>query len=719
MSIIFNKDDKKFSIQLPNSSYFLEIDEEGALRNLYWGKKIDRPTDTMLEVLVSNSSFSRTYPYREEYIARGKTSFDEPCILPEFSDGTRDTRLIYKSHSITKFDDGELLSILMEDEFYPFMVELRYRIYDGLDLISKNAVITNNGSDSVKLTRMKSGTMYTHWGRPMRLMYFSGRWGREYQKEYIDLRKGRFVIDNRRGTCTGPNFVPFYALDEGCTTETSGDVWYGTLHWSGNFKIEFEQPYTNQVCVTAGVNDFDCEIVLKAGEYFETPLFTIGYSDGGYEKMSETLYDFQFDFLAPQNKVHNIFPIIYNSWYPYEMNVNEEKCLSFLDKVKEVGAELFVIDDGWFKGRTSQLSSLGDWEVDKEKFPNGLKPISDKAHGMGLLFGLWIEPEMVNENSDLFKKHPEWILHYPNRSRTKFTHQCVLNLAREDVKEFVFNAVDTIISEYNLDYVKWDMNSYFSEVGDPEYNGNQKEIWIRYTQNLLDVWKKLNEKYPKVLFECCAHGGARSDYGMAQFSDRINRSDNADPIDVLKLHEGFSTYLLPKLAGGAGNISPSPNGINGRIVPLKFRAFLGMTGSMSVGINLLKAPAEEIVEIKNYLDEYKKIRDITQNAYVYRLASAFDNSYTVWEYLKRDKSAAVIFVFAHGMNFRDVPPRMRLRGLDNDKMYKVSGVEHYFKDEYREEIPEYTSKGDALMNFGIQVEPRGDYDCQIIKIEEV
>ena len=392
MSIIFNKDDKKFSIQLPNSSYFLQIDEEGALRNLYWGKKIDRPTDTMVEVPVSNSSFSRTYPYREEYIARGKTSFDEPCILPEFSDGTRDTRLIYKSHSITKFDDGELLSILMEDEFYPFMVELRYRIYDGLDLISKNAVITNNGSDSVKLTRMKSGTMYTHWGRPMRLMYFSGRWGREYQKEYIDLQKGRFVIDNRRGTCAGPNFVPFYALDEGCTTETSGDVWYGTLHWSGNFKIEFEQPYTDQVCVTAGVNDFDCEIVLKAGEYFETPLFTIGYSDGGYEKMSETLYDFQFDFLAPQNKVHNIFPIIYNSWYPYEMNVNEEKCLSFLDKVKEVGAELFVIDDGWFKGRTSQLSSLGDWEVDKEKFPNGLKPISDKAHSMGLLFGLWIEP---------------------------------------------------------------------------------------------------------------------------------------------------------------------------------------------------------------------------------------------------------------------------------------------------------------------------------------
>lgn len=713
MSIIFDEKENKFSIQLLNASYFLQVDKDGALRNLYWGKKINDAKDVSLEMPVSDTSYSRTYPYREEYIARGKASFDEPCILPEFADGTRDARLIYKEHFITKFDDGELLSVIMEDEYYNFVVELRYRIYDGLDLISKNAVIKNNCNDSVTLTRMKSGTMYTHWGRPVRLMYFSGKWGREYQKEYIDLSKGRFVLDNRRGTCSGPNFVPFYAIDEGDATESSGDIWYGTLHWSGNFKIEFEQPYTGQVCVTAGVNDYDCEIVLDSGESFESPLFTIGYSDAGYEKMSETLYDFQFDFLAPQSKVHNIFPIIYNSWYPYEMDVNEEKCLSFLDKVKDIGAEMFVIDDGWFKGRVDEFGGLGDWECDKEKFPNGLKPIADKAHSMGLLFGLWIEPEMVNEVSELFENHPEWVLQYPNRSRTKFRHQCVLNLARDDVKEFVFDAVDDIIRDYDLDYVKWDMNTYISEAG------FEKNLYIKYTENLLDVWKRLNEKYPKVLFECCAHGGARSDYGMVEYSDRINRSDNADPIDVLKLHEGFSTYLLPKFAGGAGNISPSPNGINGRKVPLKFRAFLGMTGSMSVGINLLKASDDEIREIKAYLDEYKMIRDITQNAYFYRIVSAFDNNYTVWEYLKRDKSEAVIFIFAHGMNFRDVPPRMRLRGLNPDKTYKISGVEHYFDDWIREEVPEYTSKGDALMNFGIQVEPRGDYDCQVIKINEL
>lgn len=713
MSIIFNEKEKKISIQLSNASYFLQIDDEGALRNLYWGKKIDNVEDVFLEMPVSDTSYSRTYPYREEYIARGKASFDEPCILPEFPDGTRDARLIYKSHSVITLNNGELLSILMKDEYYDFWVELRYRIYEGLDLISKNAIITNNCSGAVKLAAMKSGTMYTHWGRTVRLMYFSGRWGREYQKEYIDIGKGRFVIDNKRGVCSGPNFVPFYALDEGFATEMSGEVWYGALHWSGNFKIEFEQPYTNQVCVTAGVNDFDSEIFLEQGECFETPLFTIGYSGQGYEKMSKMLYDFQYDFLAPKSKIKNALPIIYNSWYPYEMDVNEEKCLSFLDKVKEIGAELFVIDDGWFQGRVDEFGGLGDWKCDKQKFPKGLKPVAAKAHSMGLLFGLWIEPEMINEKSELFREHPEWVLQNPNRSRTKFRHQCVLNLAHDEVKEFVFDAVDRIICEYDLDYVKWDMNAYISEAG------TKKNVYIKYTKNLLDIWRMLNEKYPKVLFECCAHGGARSDYGMVQYSDRINRSDNADPIDVLKIQEGFSTYLIPKLAGGAGNISPSPNGINGRIVPLKFRVFLGMTGSMSVGINLLKASVEELASIKNYLQEYKKIRDITQNAYVYRLASAFDNRYAVWEYLKRDKSEAIIFAFAHGMNFRDIPPRMRLRGLIPEKKYRVNGIEHYFKDECREEVPEYISQGDALMNFGILIELRGDYDCQVVKIEVI
>lgn len=719
MSIVFNNDDKKFSIQLNEASYFLQIDEEGVLRNLYWGKKIERATDTALEMPIPRHYLGVTSPYREEYVTRGKSLFEEPCVLAEFLDGTRDVRLVYQSHTITQFAESELLTIILKDEVYPLEVELRYQTYGNLDLISKNAVIKNKTNDTIKLTKMKSGTLYTHCGQPSRLMYFSGRWLREYQKEYVDISKGRFVIDNCRGVSSGPHFVPFFAIDEGCATETSGDVWYGTLHWSGNFKIEFERPYTNQLCVTAGINDFDCDIVLEQGQCYETPVFTIGYSSAGYERMSETLYDFQFDFLAPQSKIHKPFPIIYNSWYPYAMDINEEKCMSFLEKVKEIGAELFVIDDGWFAGRKDDHGGLGDWECDREKFPNGLKTIADKAHSTGLLFGLWVEPEMLNEDSELYRKHPEWVLHYPTRPKTKFRHQCVLNLARNDVKEFVWNTVDRIIDEYDLDYVKWDMNAYIAEAGNASYEGREKEIWIKYTENLLDIWKKLNEKYPNVLFENCAHGGARADFGMAKYSDRINRSDNADPIDVLKIHEGFTTFLLPKLAGGAGNIASSPNGINGRCVPLDFRAKLGMIGSMGIGVNILTADNEEIEALKHYLTEYKEIREVTQFSYLYRISSAYHNNCVVWEYVRRDRKKAIVFVFAHGMNFRDELPRMRLRGLASDKLYSVSGIEHYYNDDYREKVPEYKSKGDALMNFGIKVELRGDYDCQILKLEEI
>ena len=223
------------------------------------------------------------------------------------------------------------------------------------------------------------------------------------------------------------------------------------------FKIDFEHNCDEQLSVTAGVNDFDCELILKTGERFSTPLFTVGFTNSGYEKMTETLYDFQFDFLAPQNKVNKIFPVIYNTWYPYEMNVNKEKCFDLIDKASEIGAELFVIDDGWFKGRIDEHSGLGDWEYDCNKFPDGMACVSEKAHSKGMLFGMWIEPEMVNENSELYKKHPEWVLSYKNREMTKYRYQSVLNLAREDVKEFVWSSVHRIICDFKLDYLKWDI----------------------------------------------------------------------------------------------------------------------------------------------------------------------------------------------------------------------------------------------------------------------
>ena len=712
--IYFNKKNRTFSIQTTNSSYFMRVDSDGRLRHIYYGEKINNSEDVEFELATITSTFEVGvhFSIKQEYIVNEKMNHGEPCLFGEFYDGTKDFQLIYKCHEIS--EDKKKLAIILKDAFYNFEVTLNYQVYDGLDLISKNSIIKNMENEPVVLRKMKSGTLYPTWNRHMRLTHFAGTWGEEYQKLQLNLQNGKFTIDNTRGTCAAVNHVPFFALDEGDATEINGNVWYGLLHWSGDFRIDFEETYENQLTVSAGVNDFDCTIKLEKGQSFETPLFTTGFSAGGFEKMKETLYDYQYDFLLPQSKIKDDFPIIYNSWYPYMLDVNEEKCLCFIDKAKQIGVELFVIDDGWFGRRKDETDGLGDWWCDNDKFPNGLKPIADKAHRLGMKFGLWIEPEMVNKKSDLYKEHPDWVLSFPNRENSEMRYQLVLNIAKEEVMEFAWESVDRIIREFDLDYVKWDMNRYFSET-----TPFSDDLRVKYIENLYEIWRRMNEKYPNVLFENCASGGGRADYGMAPYSDRINRSDNADPIDVLKIHEGFATYFLPRLAGGAGNIAPSPYAMTGREVPLKYRAHLGMTGCMSVGINILNSSESELVELKKYLDEYKKIRHTIHNSYFYILSSAFENSHTVWQYLARDKKESIVFVFAHNMNLRESVARIRLRGLDKDKLYRVTGEKYNLPFTGMVAPDERVIHGDALMNFGIRVEPTGDYFSQVIKIEEM
>ena len=709
--IFYNDTTKTFVIETPNTSYAMRSDKIGILRNLYYGEKLSNAEEIILE--QDGSVLQNTVPARVEYLTKEGHLFYEPCVFASFADGTRDLRLRYKSHIIDKTDKTEKLTIVLKDEFYDFEVALNYTVYEGLDLISKNAVITNNCDDKVILNKMKSGSLYTLWNMPLKLLHLAGTTEAEYQKQFVNLGEtiGKYTIDNTRGVCSSHNHVPFFALSDENTTETSGRVWYGLLHWSGDIKIDFERCHDNQLVVTAGINDFDTFITLEKGQSFETPLFTVGFTDGGYEQMSRTLYDYQYDFILPQNRIKNDFPIIYNSWYPYLFDVNEENCIGFIDKAKEIGAELFVIDDGWFGRRKNDKDGLGDWWHDPEKFPRGLKPVADKAHSVGMLFGMWIEPEMVNPTSDLYKEHPEWVLAFPNREPAMKRNQYVLNLAREDVLEFCWNALDKMIGDYDLDYVKWDMNSYIAETGT-----DLGDFRVKYIENLYELWRRMNEKYPHLLLENCAAGSGRADFGMAPFCDRINRSDNADPVDVLRLHEGFSIIFPPRLAGGAGNIAPEKHYKNMRTAPLDFRAILGMTGSMSVGINILTAPQQELDELKNYLKQYKEIRHITQNAYLYRLSSMYNSNVAAWEYLARDGSEAVVFVFGHGLNYRQIIPLLKLRGLEKEARYTVEG------ESSLPILPKRnprTVHGDTLMNNGIRAFPNGDYYGQIIRIKKV
>lgn len=702
MKITFNPDMKLFRMVCSEMEYGFWIYSDGQLMNLHWGRPMLADEDYSL--LISDRMIMTTQPHSYnsgEYRFGAPLDFAVPAIRVRFPDGAETLRLVYQSHEIT--DDS--LTVTIADSFYPLEIKLIYKTFADLPLISRSAVITNSCAGEVILRSAMSATVQLPRGVDWRLTHYAGDWAAEYERQQTRLSQGRIVLETSYLTDAVSHIFPFFALDEeGRSTETDGEVYFGALHYNGDFKIVVESQHTQlmkRTSVTAGVSDFTAEIPLSSGESFETPSLFIGFSGSGFGHMSEILYDWQFDHILPRgkkgDKAHAVRPVIYNTWYPYEFDLNEQKLIDFIPKAKYIGAELLVIDDGWMKGRSHDRRGLGDWFIDEERFPHGLRYISDKTHQAGLMFGIWVEPEMVNPDSDLFRAHPDWVLSEPNRDPTLIRTQLILDMTREDITQWAMNWLDRLITDANLDYLKWDMNREATEIGLDQF---ERGVAVKYMQNVERIWKHLNEKFPDLLLENCAGGGGRAGYGLLPYADRINRSDNADPIDVMLLHEGYSTFFVPKLAGGAGNVSPSPNHVNHRVVPLEYRVRCGMTGSMSIGINLLQSDQTELDTLRDAVSCFKTIRPALQDAYVYRIGSANEHPYSVLQYTKRDRSQFTLFAFAHGMHQWDKQlPRFRMRGLDPNAVYvsksgnKLSGA--------------------ALMNSGIALDMFGDYYSHI------
>ena len=695
---------RTFHLHTPEMSYAFGWAEDGRILHLYWGKALgcDEALAPIAAERLQPSAQLRGTGHQVfedfELSTREPGDFGEPVVWPRHADGSRGTRLRYVRHEIR----GEELTVWAADRDYPFEVELHYRGWGDLPLLSRWIVVRNPSGEAIELQSVKSAAWHLPRGLDWRLTHMAGSWGAEYGKNQLMLTQARTVLQNDRLTCEGAQQTPFFALDErGQSTAQTGEVFYGVLHWSGDFSINVERQYGKNVSVTGGVNHFDAKWNLKPGESLTTPMFTCGFSAQGFDHMSETLYDWQYDFLLPRgrkiNKAAAERPVIYNSWYPYTFHVDEENCTGLLEECARLGVELFVIDDGWMPGRVSDRTGLGDWVHDEKRFPNGLAPIARACHEKGMLFGLWVEPEMVNPNSELYRAHPDWVIHDPKRERTLQRSQLILNMARDDVRDWAIEQLDRVIEEYELDYLKWDMNRYVTETGWPDApREEQQSLAIRYIQNIEKIWQHMNEKYPDLLLENCASGGGRSDFGMVPYADRINRSDNADPVDVMVLHENFTTLFIPKTAGGAGTIAPERHHIHERQTPLDFRIRWGMTGSMGIGINLLTASDEIKAGLKKGIAEFKTRRADLQNAYVYTLASATENPYAVFEYVRRDRKAFTVFAFSHGMRCWDLEmPRFRMRGLIPDALYECEDGRRM--------------RGDVLMNYGFACPMKGDY----------
>ncbi len=698
MSICYDESRQLFQIDTPRMSYAFTV-ACGVPIALYWGAPLNDSSAFDNEIarmrhIAGIQPFGGSLRY--ECSTNDFGDFGEASILSIFSDGVRGFRPVYDHHVI----EGNTLRLTLRDQYYAFTATLCYQTVASLDLIDRWIEVTNATGAPVELPLFRCGNVQFPEHESWRVTHYSGSWGSEYRPNRHMLGQEQLVLESHRGTCSSHQHTPFVLLDpRGETTATQGEAFFAALQWSGENKMIVEKNIIGDVQLCAGWNDYDAEWILKDGETLSSPHLTLGYSAAGFDRVTEILYDWQFDVLCPQSKAHNELPIIYNSWYPYEFNVREEEMLSLVEKAADIGAELFVIDDGWMPGRVNEKKGLGDWVADPVRLPHGLRPIAEACHRRGMKFGLWVEPEMCNPDSDLFRAHPDWIIRSEHRESTLQRCQHTLNMARDDVRDWAIDWLDRLIEDYQLDYLKWDMNRYLSERGWPEANkADKRSLTIRYMHNVYAIWAHLNEKYPHVLFENCASGGGRTDFGMVRYADRINRSDNARPRDVLALHEGFSRLFLAKTAGGAGNISGE------NCAPLDYRINLGMTSSMSVGLDLLRVPQETLDRLRDAIAFFKPIRSDLQNAYVYTLVSAEDHPYAVFEYLRRDRRSVSLFVFGLCVHAWTRIPPLRLHGLIPDALYTdENGVRH---------------TGAELMNIGVRVSLTGDYDSRFLRFTE-
>lgn len=693
-------------LQTARTAYVFGVDRFGWLQHMYWGARLLADSDYgEPSPALERFSFERDAGIsQEEFPAWGDIKYQEPCLKASFADGVRAVFLRYANAVVLTDGAAPELVISLVDAHYPLALDLHYRVWSDYDLIERFAVIRNTGNEPIQLEQTLSAVWHLPLDERYRLRSLGGRWGSEFQIGEVMAPLGKQVIESRRGA-TSHNANPWFGIDRGgVASETHGDVWFGALAYSGSWKIVVERNAHGQTMVAGGIHDFDYAWKLDAGESFTTPGFVAGFTTAGYGEASRLLHRYQLEVVMPRATAGKVLPVLYNSWYVTEFDVSFENQAAAARKAAELGVELFVMDDGWFGVRDDDHSGLGDWCVDRRKFPNGLGPLIEYVNSLGMEFGIWVEPEMVNARSELYTRHPDWVYHFPNRPRSEARNQLVLNFGREDVQEFVLDFMHDLLGQNNIRFVKWDMNRSFSEPGYPDAeNGREREIWVRHVQGLYRIFAELRQAHPQVMFESCSGGGGRIDLGILRYVEDFWLSDNVDALDNLFMFEGYSMAYAPKAKMMWVN---DPFQWTNRSPSLTFRFHQAMTGALGVGANLLQWTAAEMAEARSHIETYKRIRHIVQHGSLYRLASLRDGDWAAFQYVSADGAEAVLLVFLHASRYGANRHWFRLQGLKPAARYQIAGTEEMFS-------------GAALMARGVPVVLRGDLQSCLLHLIRV
>lgn len=736
MGVIYVKNSRKFILTTEHTAYCFGIDPSNNLQHLYWGKKLlsqlDYPDCSPIGQTVGIGKNLENpgglspkdfyYPYEadkamfnEEYVGWGGLNFVEPCLKLNFPDGVRDLVLKYHSHQL--IGDTELV-VALKDVTYPLFVHLHYRPLVDVDLIVRWAKIENGCTEAIRLESAQSAVWYAPSHGDYRLTYLSGHWANEFNLKQTMIQQGKKVMESRRGI-TSHHETPWFALDpDGTSSEHNGPVWFGTLAWSGNWKIVLEYTSNQQMRVTGGVNDFDFAWELSPGEVFKTPEFIAGYTEQGFGGSSRLLHRYALRYVYPEPQRLKPWPVFYNTWETFWFDFDDRKLMALAEKAAQLGVEVFHVDDGWFGTRQNEYSGLGDWYPNKRKFPSGLKPLVDKVKSLGMEFSLWIEPENVNLNSDLYRAHPEWVYRFPTRPHSIQRESLILNLGREDVRQYIWGCLSDLIRLHGVKHFKWDLNRHMSEPGWPGLPlEKQKELWVRHVLGVYEIKRKLKEEFPGVTLECCSGGGGRVDYGILRFCETALASDNHDPLARLLIHEGYSYVFPAKTMGSWVTDSPSP--LTNRNLPLKYMFHMAMMGVMGIQSNILQWNERETQYAQKMIHLYKEIRPIIQEGDLYRLRSLRNDHLAAVQYVDPEAENSLIFAFMHLNCAKDMPVPNIIRwaepcfeytlypkGLVPDKCYKLEGDERL-------------RSGEALMSAGIRIGLLGDNDSLLLRIQAV
>ncbi|MDD5679421.1 MAG: alpha-galactosidase [Kiritimatiellae bacterium] len=704
MPINIDEQKKLFLLSTDNSSYAFGLDEKGIPVNLHWGGRIERTADLPEPGEVSWHNMGhykqRSRRSRDEFPVYGRDYLVyEPCLKVREPDEFTALQFQYTGHVI----DGEHLAATYRSP--AIRLTMHYEAIPECDLLNRWVEVVNEGNKEIVLENLFSAAWHVPRCRKYRLTHLHGAWGKEYQVKREMLGPGEKVLQGRAGI-SGHNHVPFFALDEdGRASEKEGIVWFGALQWSGSWKMIVASDSTDIVRVVGGLNNYDFELALAPGESFSAPVFTGGFTREGFGGASRQIHRYQQKYLYPGNMRGKVMPTVFNTYSCIRgKQVTENNVMELIPLAAKVGIELFIIDAGW-------QQSMGDWTVDKVKFPDGFKNIIDAVHKNGMQFGLWLEFERVDAASKIYHQLPEWRIDNANYS--------LWNFALPDVLEYIYGVLKQLLTENDIAYFKVDLNRLAISPEAPD----RRRMNVKYVRNVYELFRRLRADFPGVFFENCAEGSGRPDLKMDEFFARINRSDNQDTLDILNIHEGF-TYLHPsKMAGGGCHISEDMTYlVNHRIIPTRFMAHAAVMSWFALGMPLNRSTAEELAEYRQYVELYKKVRHIVALGEIHRLAAYGENFYAAFEYVLPDASEALLCVFGHGIQFNRQLPNLLLEALDPEGIY---GIDIYGKhpsprDAFCNcEEPAYRPcSGRGLMEIGVRVLLNGDLDSRILHFKK-